>query len=68
MKAVIQFSSEVPLHSERASLIKLNSISWLPEKKHWREKKKEERKKPIFQIKVIPTPLPWLQTSLSSFH
>lgn len=43
MKAVIQFSAEVPLHSERASLIKLNSISWLPEKNHWREKKKKER-------------------------
>lgn len=67
MKAVIQFCSEVPLHLERTALLKLNSLSWLPEKKHWREKKKE-RKKPIFQIKVIPTPLPWLQTSLSSFH
>ena len=45
MKAVIQFSSEVPLHSERASLIKLNSISWLPEKKHWREKKKKKKER-----------------------
>ena len=42
MKAVIQFLSEVPLHSERASLIKLNSISWLPEKNHWREKKRKK--------------------------
>lgn len=39
MKAVIQFSSAMPLHPERASLIKLNSISWLPEKKHWGTKK-----------------------------
>lgn len=43
MKAVIQFCSEVPLHLERTALLKLNSLSWLPEKKHWREKKKKER-------------------------
>ena len=43
MRAVIQFCSEVPLHLERTALLKLNSLSWQPEKKHWREKKKRKK-------------------------
>lgn len=38
MKAV---SSEVPLHSERASLIQLNSISWLPKKNQAQKAKRK---------------------------